>query len=86
MANIDSSIGYSSGTINAYSASPKTDSAIGFATGVINAYSPPAPGYADSLIGYTASSILAPHLPVGIWTSSGLKFVSIKVWDGTNLR
>ncbi len=60
-------------------------SQIGFATGAL--YPPGSgPTYGNSSIGYVTQSLSAPHRPVAVLTSTGLRHVAIRTWDGTKLR
>jgi hypothetical protein len=83
MAFTDSSIGFT--TVALADPAAHTDSPIGFTTVSL---SDPGGGvtYGDSAIGYAVVTLSNPVRPVAVLTSTGLRFVPIRTWDGTTLR
>ena len=59
-------------------------SLIGYASSALN--DPSNSGKSPSFIGYISGVIKRPHNPVGIKVASGIKYVAIKVWDGSSWR
>lgn len=82
MPYIESLIGYATGIITNPQASNVDDSQIGFISKTIVDGSSTIT--IDSFIGYTSSTIRRPHKPVGVKTASGVRYVSISVYDGTS--
>lgn len=82
---VDSLIGYDTVTLTDQSSTANADSLIGYAT-VTLTDPPPVGNNADSLVGYATVTLRNPHRPVGVMTSSGLKYSPVLSWTGTAWR
>lgn len=77
-----SQIGYVTQTLSDPTA--YAPSQIGYATATL--VGPAVVTYAASPVGYVTATLSNPIRPVAVRTTTGLKYVPIRTWDGSTLR